>query len=186
MNILKKGLYFLYAVFFIIMTSVTMIAALNVNFADNMIYYLNSSIRGNYYPSVLIIILSLIFLLPAIVCIIFVFKTKKDKKAVSKYTNMGEVKISFTTLEDIVLNTARQFNEIRNITTSITKSKDDIGVTIKAVVLPEVCIPALSEQIQLSVKNAVEDNTGIIVEGVRVHIQSVYSEPSAKSIVPTK
>mgnify|MGYP000963942358 FL=1 len=186
MNIATRCLLVLCAILFIFISSLTMIVALRTDVLTDIYYYLNDSIGGNYYPTVAIIIVSLFFLLLAIMFLVLGLKTNKDKKYVSKHTNMGEVKISFVTIENIIMNAAGKFNEIRNINASLTRSNEDVSVIIKVAVLPDVCIPALSEQIQGEVKNAVEESTGIIVKDVKVCVQSIYSEALTKNNVGNK
>ncbi|HOJ09106.1 MAG TPA: alkaline shock response membrane anchor protein AmaP [Clostridiales bacterium] len=175
MNIFTRILLVLCAVIFIFVSSLSMIIALRHDVLFDVYRYLSTLIETNSYSTLVIILFSLAFLFIGIVTLISGVKLNRDKKSVSKYTNMGEVKISLATIDDIVLNTAGKFGEIRDISTLIRKVADNVSITVRASVLPDVCIPALSGKIQEEVKFAVEESTGILVEDVRMFVQNIYS-----------
>ena len=182
-NIFTRSLFVLFAVFFILISSLTMIIAFKTDAIADIYYFLENSIEGNYYSTpviITIITMAIIFLVTSIIFLGLGLKIKKDRKFVSKHTELGDVKISFITVENVVMNTAGKFNEIRNVNAVISKTYDDINVIIKAQVLPDVCIPALSEQLQGEIKRSVEESTGIVVKEVKVYVQRIYSESLAK------
>ena len=112
--------------------------------------------------------LSLTFLLSG-------FRSDKDKKAVSKHTNIGEIKISLDTIENIALGASRKLNGVKEAKANLFKREDGVAIVVRTVVLPDINIPLLSEDIQVKVKKAIEDSTGIKVSDVRVVVENIYS-----------
>jgi uncharacterized alkaline shock family protein YloU len=172
MNILLRILLVIYAVCFIIISVLSVITVLNNEIATN---FRQKFISLVHYSPIVFIIISLILLASAILFLIFALKTNKDKKAVSKYTNIGEVKISLNSIENIALSTVGKFSAVRNVRAFVSKVDDNVSVTIKALVLPDINIPVISNEIQEAVKNAVEESSGIMVSDVRVVIEDIYS-----------
>ena len=120
--------------------------------------------------------LSLMFLLSGI-------KSNKDKKAVSKYTNIGEIRISLNSIENIALNASKKTNGIRESKAVVKKVEDAVNIELRIVVMPDLSIPVISEDVQSRVKKAVEDASGIIVKQVKVIVDSIYSGVTYKARV---
>lgn len=120
--------------------------------------------------------LSLMFLLSGI-------KSNKDKKAVSKYTNIGEIRISLNSVENIALNASKKAGGIRESRAVVEKAEDGVNIEVRIVVMPDLSIPVISEDVQSRVKKAVEDASGIIVKQVKVVVDSIYSGVTYKARV---
>lgn len=120
--------------------------------------------------------LSIIFLLSGV-------KSNKDKKAVSKHTNIGEVRISLNSVENIAGNALRKLNGIRDSKTSVKKTEDGVEIEVRIVAMPDLSIPVISEEIQGRVKKAVEDTSGIVVKNVKVFVENIYTGITAKARV---
>ena len=120
--------------------------------------------------------LSLMFLLSGI-------KSNKDKKAVSKHTNIGEIKISINSIENIALNASKKAGGIKESKTLVKKAEDGVDIDVRVVVMPDLSIPAISEDVQSRVKKSVEDASGISVKHVKVIVESIYSGATSKARV---
>ena len=106
-------------------------------------------------------------------------RSNKDKKAVSKHTNIGEIRISLNSIENIALTTSRRINGVRDTKAFVKRQEDTVSITIRTMVLPDIVIPAVSEEIQDRVKRAVEENAGIEVKNVKVQVEGIYSGNAA-------
>ena len=175
MNILLRILLVAYAIVFIFFSILGMLVAINPHLLNNIYSEVNAGITSNYSSNIIIALISVILLISAIIFLLFGLKANKDKKAITKYTTIGEVNISLSSIESIVLNEASKISSIRNLKASISKVNEGISITIRGDVLPDVNIPLLSSELQESVKNAVEANTGISVSDVNICIESIYS-----------
>jgi len=173
MNIFFRILLAVYAFFLTILSVFTMLITFQPSIFTWLSQIIVDVLNTRNGPLIMFIIaflffgLSLTFLLSGL-------KSSKDKKAVSKHTNIGEIMISLDTLENIALTASRKLNGVRESKAGIYKGEEGVSVAIRAVVLPDINIPLLSEDIQVKVKKAIEDSAGIKVQDVRVVVENVY------------
>jgi uncharacterized alkaline shock family protein YloU len=112
--------------------------------------------------------LSITFLLSGV-------RSNKDKKAISKNTNFGEIRISLNSIENIALNTVKKFQSIRETKAKVYKIDETIAIVVNAVIMPDVNIPSMSQDVQARVKRSVEESTGIEVKEVKVVIDGIHT-----------
>ncbi|GAE87655.1 hypothetical protein JCM21531_1043 [Acetivibrio straminisolvens JCM 21531] len=96
-------------------------------------------------------------------------------KSISKYNNVGEVRISLNTIESIALAASRKLGGVKDNKAYVTKQGDNVVISIKTIVMPDINIPALLEDIQMKVKKSVEETTGIGVNEVKVSVENIYT-----------
>ncbi|MGI6669203.1 MAG: alkaline shock response membrane anchor protein AmaP [Acetivibrionales bacterium] len=121
-------------------------------------------------------ILSIMFLLSGV-------RSSKDKKAVSKHTNIGEIKISLSSIENIASHTCRRINGVKESKTIVRKSEDAVQIEARMIVMPDMSIPVISEEVQARVKKAVEEASGVMVKNVNVIVDNIYSGITYKARV---
>lgn len=132
---------------------------------------------------IIVFIIALIFFALSITFLLSGVKSSKDKKAVSKHTNIGEIKISLNSIENIAINASRRSNGIKETRTLVKKADDGVEIEVRIVVMPDLSIPVISEEVQGRVKKAVEESSGIPVKQVRVFVDSIYTGLSIKARV---
>lgn len=121
-----------------------------------------------FVTALLFFALSIMFLLSGV-------RSSKDKKAVSKHTDIGEIRISLNSIENIASNAARRSNGIKESKTMVRKLEDGVEIELRVIVMPDISIPVISEEVQGRVKKSVEDSSGVTVKNVRVIVESIYS-----------
>jgi len=99
----------------------------------------------------------------------------RERNSISRTTAIGEIKISPATFENIAINVIRRLNGIRDAKAHVFIKDDDVRLDIKAVFLSDVNIPALCEEAQTRIKQAIETCTGVIVSEVKFNVDSVYT-----------
>ncbi len=129
---------------------------------------------------IVVFIISLLFFVLSIIFLLSGVRSNKDKKAVSKHTNIGEIKISLNSIENIAINASRKVNGIKETKTLVKKADDGVEIEVRIIVMPDLSIPVISEEVQGRVKNAVEDASGITVKQVRVVVESIYTGITSK------
>lgn len=174
MNIILRILLIIYALCFVFAAILASLTAINNDVLGRIYYRLDTSIASSNYSGIIIAIIALFLLISAILFFIAGIRTSRDKKAVSKYTNVGEVKISLSSIENIALNVAGKMGSIKDLKAFVSKIDDNVSITIKGTVLPDVNIPLVSSELQERVKNAVEESSGIDVADVKVYIENIY------------
>ncbi len=124
---------------------------------------------------VAVFIVALIFFALSIMFLLSGVRSGKDKKAVSKHTNIGEIKISLNSIENIAINASKRTNGVRESKTLVKKAEDGVEIEVRVIVMPDMSIPVITEEVQGRVKKSVEDASGVTVRSVKVIVDSIYS-----------
>lgn len=132
-------------------------------------------VLNNPRSSIVLLVVELVFLVLSIMFFSLGFKSNKEKRSVSKFTNVGEIKISLTAIENIVLGVSKKINGVKEAKVYVRKQGDSVSVAVKLVIMSDVNIPVLSEDIQNRSKKSIEESSGISVNDVKVLIDSIYS-----------
>ncbi|MCX7710360.1 MAG: alkaline shock response membrane anchor protein AmaP [Clostridia bacterium] len=175
MNIFFRVLLAVYAFCLTILSLISMMFVFKPDIFKWMSNYLVNNVLYSRNESIAMFIISFIFFSLSLTFLMSGFKSDKDKKGLSKHTNIGEIKISLDTLESIALAASRKLNGVRETKANLFKFEDSVSVMIRAVVMPDINIPLLSEDIQVKVKKAIEDSSGIRVNDVKVVVENIYT-----------
>ncbi len=122
-------------------------------------------------------VISVVLVLFSLMLFIMSIRTGKPKRSVGRRTSIGEIRISLNAVLSISLTTVRRMPGVKEVRATVDQKNDNVTVNIRLVVFPDINIPALSEDIQVKVKKAVEDSTGILVDEVRVSVDNIFSGP---------
>lgn len=120
-------------------------------------------------------LLSVIWLIMNIYIFVEGVRGGRDHASVVKETDVGLIKISSQTFENISINVIRRITGIRDAKAYIRIKENDVSITVRAVFLSDVNIPLLSEEAQNRIKQTVETSTGVVVSKVVVLVDSVYT-----------
>lgn len=185
MNLFFRIILTVYAFCLAIISAIVMIVTINTEYFFSISNFLNDKVFSSVQqaPRIIMFIIALIFFALSITFLLSGVKVNKDKKAVSKHTNIGEVKISLNSIENIALNTSRKINGVRDIKAMVKSHEDSVYITIKVVVMPEINIPAVSLDIQSKVKKSVEESSGIEVKDVKIVVDNIYTGVTYKARV---
>jgi len=175
MNIFFRVLLAVYAFCLAIVSTLAMIVALRPDAFERIYLYMTDGVLSDVGARVIMFLIALVFFGLSLTFLLSGIRSSKDKRAVSKYTNIGEIVISLNSIENIVLNASKRLNGIKDSKASVTRMGDGVSIVIKAVVMPDVNIPTLSEDIQLRVKKSVEESTGVNVSDVKVIIENIFA-----------
>lgn len=175
MNIFFRVLLAVYAFCLAIISTIAMIITLSPAAFDRISLFLADEVLSNASARVIMFLIAFIFFILSLTFLLSGFKSNKDKKAVSKHTNIGEIKISLNSIENIALNVLRRLGGIKDSKAHVIKQGDNVSIVTKVVVMPDISIPALSEDIQVKVKKSVEECAGIVVNDVKVVIENIFA-----------
>lgn len=130
----------------------------------------------NLFPNRnVLVVIEFIFFVISIVFLFSGFKRDKEKKAVRRFTNFGEIRISLTSIESIALTATRKLSGVKETKASVRKSGDGVYINIRSIALQDVNLPTLMEDIQVRVKKSVEEICGIRVIEVNTSVENVNS-----------
>jgi len=124
-------------------------------------------------------IIALIFFLVSIRFLISGVKSQRGK-VITKTTEMGEISISLSTIESLVERVASQNPSIKDLRTRVRKKDDQVYLFLKVTVLPDTVIPDTISKLQKSVKEYVENISGIKVLDVDVSVTNLSSVTKTK------
>ena len=121
-----------------------------------------------------------ILALIALILLAFSFKPAgKTADAVLKGSKYGEVIISISAVENMVLRVVQQINGIKDISRKAVFTNEGFIINIKIGVKPDVALPDLISDLQARTKEYIEEITGIKVLEVKVNVENINTEQSA-------
>lgn len=103
----------------------------------------------------------------------FAGKKKREEKAILQRSDIGEVRISFTTVKSIAERVARKVKGVRDLKTTVKIKDQRNTIHLHVIVDGETPIPDMTAKMQADVKNQVEAITGIDIAEVAVVISEV-------------
>ncbi|MEN8908294.1 MAG: alkaline shock response membrane anchor protein AmaP [Clostridiales bacterium] len=163
------------AVFLSVVSVFMMVAVLRKDLLQNLSDYMNKHFLTDKFSSLSVFIIAFIFFCINLSFLLSGLRTNKEKRAIAKHTNIGQIKISLNSIESIVLLTAKKINSVRDSKVRVGIKNEGVVIDIKTVVLPEIDIPLLAEELQSKVKKAVEESTGIMVYDIEVIVENIYT-----------
>lgn len=180
MNLLFRILLAIYAFFLMIFSFIACSITIKPEIFDRISTYVTEDVLQNGVPKMIMFVIALIFLVLSIMFLFSGVRSNKDKKSISRLTHIGEIKISLNSVESIALSASRKLMGVKESKAYVAKLEDSVSIVIKTVILTDVNIPSLSEDIQIKVKTAVEETTGIKVSEVRVLVENIYTGYKAR------
>ena len=165
----------IYAFCLTLASVILMAMTLNHGFFVSTTNYITEYVLPNKASNVLMFIVELIFFALSMMFLFSGVRSEKEKKFISKANNVGEIRISLNTIENIALAASRKLNGIKETKAYVQRYGETVSIYIKAVVLAEIHIPTLSEELQNKVKKAVEETSGISVTDVKVSVENIYT-----------
>lgn len=142
--------------------------------------YLRTSLQ-DIYGRALIAVLSSLFLVVSLRLLLYNTGRMPAKQAVVHETTLGQIKVSLHAVENLVKKVARQIKGVRDVKAYVfTNKTNDIEVQLRAVVSPEISIPAVAAEIQQTVKEYILDVVGVSVASVKVYIENISAEAKTR------
>ena len=123
-------------------------------------------------------IVVLLILLMAIYLTIMATRRENQKSVVYR-GELGEVRISITSIQGLVAQAAREIPGVTDVSVAVTDA-ESLRVRLDIQVLPGHNIPQLSEELQKTVKDYLNSTVGISAEEVQVFVRGIISEASAR------
>ncbi len=164
------GLLFIGGAFFLL--------AVNYNLVPGLAFYLPAWADENIVLGAAIgmLVLALIFILLGL------RSSKKPADAIMKGSQFGEVAISITAIENLVLRVIQQTQGIKDVSRQVTFTQDGLIINVKIRVMPDVPMPGVTSELQSKIKEYVEEMTGITVHEVKVNVENIVVDqaPSTK------
>jgi uncharacterized alkaline shock family protein YloU len=135
--------------------------------------------------STVLLILALVFFLVSLRFLLMRLRPK-ERESVVQATEIGEIGISLQTMESLAERAVRTVRGVHDLNARVRITDAGVSVAVRITVLPDLEIPAMTEQIQSKVKEYIESMTGVAVERVKVLVSSVAPGHSPVRRVPRR
>lgn len=175
MNIIFRTILAVYAFCLTVVSVILMAMTLSHSLFFSTTDYIAEYVLPNKASNILMFIIELIFFALSIVFLFSGVRSEREKKSICKSSNIGEIRISLNSLENIALSASRKISGVKETKAYVSKLGEDVSIYIRTVVLPDTHIPTLSEELQIKVKKAVEETSGINVTDVKVSVENIYT-----------
>ena len=176
MNIIFRTLLAFYAFCLTVISLVLMVATLNKEIFVNITSFLERNVLNNKASVILLFIVELVFFGLSLMFLLSGVRSERNRKSISKFNKVGEIKISLNTIENIALATSRRNNGVKESKAYVKRvGGENVSVHIKIVVMPDINTPALLEDIQFRVKKSIEETSGVLVNDVKVFVENIYA-----------
>lgn len=175
MSSFKRFLLAIYSLILIIVAIILIFVTFSPDTFDNIYEYISTTVLTNPGYKAFLFILEILFLGVSVTFLLSGISDDKDKKSISKFTEIGEIKISLNSIETIALSASKRLSGIKDSKAYVYKGVEGVTIVVRTVALSDINIPTLSEDIQVRVKKTVEEISGIKVNEVKVIVDNVYA-----------
>ncbi len=134
------------------------------------------SLRGGVWPSLLAGVIALIVLIWGLKLLSMAFKRepRNDRQSVSvQHTENGSVRISVAAMDTLVKQAIAHDEGVVDIKTAIINHEDSISVSIDMTLASDVHIPNVTMMMQRTIKNFIEEFSGIAVREVTIMVSKI-------------
>lgn len=104
----------------------------------------------------------------------------EKSKTIDHPGELGEYRISFEALENLVLQAARDIQGVRDTRSRLSLKEGGLVIDLRIATLPDLKVPELVEEIQRNVKEYVQDISGVEVAEVKVLVETISKETRRK------
>lgn len=95
-------------------------------------------------------------------------------------SRLGEVRVTLEALKEIIARAAQGLSGVQQVESSLVQRPEGLEITVVGQLHPGVIVTEISEELQNTVKNDLEQYTGIKVVEVKVLVRSLYSARPAR------
>lgn len=105
--------------------------------------------------------------------LIFFSVAPTEEHGIMRETALGQVRIQYRAIENLVVRTAQQVEGVRDVEAHIASQGEGVEIRVSLNVLPEYSIPELSDAAQALIAESVQQVAGIDVATVAVEVRNV-------------
>lgn len=178
-RMLDRLLLFLYSIV-IGAAAIVMLIAASGGFDLSYLQDFTARLTGDRTVQIVAISVSVIVLLVSLrFFIVSVRRSGPQAPSINQRTDLGDIRISVETVENLALKSAARTRGVKDLKARVRVTEAGLEILIRAFIDGEGSIPALSEEIQRTVSEHIEDATGIPVAEVSVYIANVTQSPAS-------
>jgi uncharacterized alkaline shock family protein YloU len=118
----------------------------------------------------------LLLSLLAFFTIALALRIRREEKTIINQTQFGEIRITITAIENLVLRATRRIKGVKDAHVGIRADLTGLDIFIEVSVNPDLSIPQVSEEIRTKVDEYIFETVGIRVNSVKVLVTRVVGE----------
>lgn len=175
MNLIDRLILAVYSFFLTLISIAVILASFNLIPSDK--FWLG--IDGRWEAAViaaLFLIVSLRFLFSGL-------SGRTDRTILVKSASLGEIKITAKAVENLVQKTARELAGIKDVKARLNAGNDNVDIYLNVSIMPDIPVPQLSEDLQIVVKERIQEITGVAVTSVKVNVENLTNESKQRSSI---
>lgn len=108
------------------------------------------------------------------------FRQPAVVQALVRQSSLGEVRITLSALENLVVRGAHSVKGVRDVRPRVRITPEGVAVFVQASVTPESRIPEVSAELQNAIKESLEQTAGIEVLEARILVDGIGHEPKGR------
>ncbi|MGE5391878.1 MAG: alkaline shock response membrane anchor protein AmaP [Deltaproteobacteria bacterium] len=177
MDFTKRFLFFIYNLLFIILAGAAIGAALGW---DEPQAYINLAL-STPQNRISVGLVAVVILVIAVMMLTTGLRFESKPKSITvRNALVGDVSITISAIEAIIMKAVRKVEGIREIEPSISNTPEGIKVYLHVAINPEYSVPEMTKDIQAIVKQYLEEIGGLDVAEVRILVDD-FSESTRGS-----
>lgn len=108
-------------------------------------------------------------------------KPEKPTSTLVQATELGATFISLSAIDSMVQKHCRANNRVRNVASQIIPVREGgVTVRVRLALMPDTDIPALCKELQQTLKEYVEKNSGINVREIGILVEDTSNNPKSR------
>jgi uncharacterized alkaline shock family protein YloU len=107
-------------------------------------------------------------------------RRRHEARAIIQETELGTVRISLKAVEALVQRAARQVQGVREVKVDLRQDKQGLAIHLTVTVVPDLAMPAVSDEIQRRVGQYITETVGVTVSRVAVTFRAVAETGKAR------
>lgn len=177
MNIFDKIMLTVYTLFIMFISIVVILFSTQIISLDFFSTSL-SMLYGRWETS----IVGLVLLLISLRLFFLNIKTERNPETSIHNGELGNVSITLKAIESLVKKVIGETEDIKDAKIKIHKQNDCISIILKIMINHDVIIPDMTKELQLNIKDYIENTAGISVTDVKVSIENILTEAKQKTV----
>ncbi|HOB91252.1 MAG: alkaline shock response membrane anchor protein AmaP [Bacillota bacterium] len=117
------------------------------------------------------LVIALICVLASIVLVRSMLEREPDERVVATSTDIGRINISMKAIENAVRRVAREVKGVRESSTRVDGDADGLIVTVDVSVASDESIPAVSQQVQVALRDHLSELVGVPVKEIHINVK---------------
>lgn len=97
----------------------------------------------------------------------------EEERGVVRETALGQIKIQYRALENLVVRTIQDLEGIRDVEARIQAQDSGVNINVSLNIEAEQRIPELSDVVQARVEEVIRDKAGVDIQAVAVEVRNI-------------